>query len=231
MVIRHRSVGCKWRIGETHASAHLSFCQHRCLCYHWGESELMKTIDMSGQAARRYFTIDEYHRMGEAGILNEHDRVELIEGEILRMSPIGSRHAACVNRLIRQRTNLIGDRAIVSPQNPIVLSDLSEPEPDVVILRSQADFYAKALPSATDALLIIEVADSSITYDREVKLPTYASSGIPEFWIVDLAAESIEVYTSPRHGVYQNLQSFQRGASITPLNFSDLAISVTSILG
>lgn len=165
------------------------------------------------------------------GFFSEDDRVELIEGEILKKIPIGSSHAACVNRLIRQFTNLLGDRAIVSPHNPIILSDLSEPEPDVAILRSQPDFYANTLPGAADVLLIVEVADSSIAYDREVKLPTYASSMIAEVWIVDLGAERIDVYTAPRHGVYQNSQACHRGDSINPLSFADLAIHVTSILG
>lgn len=186
---------------------------------------------MSVQVARRFFTVDEYHRMGAAGVFSEDDRVELMEGEILMMSPIGSRHAASVNRVHMEFSSLLRGRAIVSVQNPVVLNDFSEPEPDIAVLRPRTDFYAQALPTAADVLLIIEVADTSFEYDRDIKLPAYARSGVPEVWLADLPAETIRVHTEPVNGVYRNARSYQRGDEITPLHFPDLSIEVTSILG
>ncbi len=186
---------------------------------------------MSIQGARRYFTVDQYQRMGAAGVFSEDDRVELVEGEILMMTPIGSRHAAIVKRLARLFNNLLGERAIVSVQDPIVLSDFSEPQPDIALLKARDDFYAEALPTATDVFLIVEVADRSLEYDHDVKLPAYARSGIPEFWLADLSAETIRVHTEPANGVYRTLRSYQRGDLITPIHFPALSIEVISILG
>lgn len=185
---------------------------------------------MSVQIARRYFTVDEYHRMGEAGIFSEDDRVELIEGEILKMSPIGSRHAASVNRLTRHLNNLLGNRAIVAVQNPILLNDFSEPQPDVSILKPRDDFYAQGLPTPVDVLLVIETADTSLAHDRDIKLPAYARSAIPEVWIVDLPAQAVEVHADPINGVYRDVRSYRRGDAMMPVHFSDLAIVVDDIL-
>jgi Uma2 family endonuclease len=186
---------------------------------------------MSVQVARRFFTVDEYHRMGAAGVFSEDDHVELIEGEILRMSPIGSRHAASVNRLHMELSNLFRGRAIVSVQNPVVLNDFSEPEPDLAILKRRDDFYAEALPSATDVLLVIEIADTSVAYDNDIKLPAYARSGIPEVWIVDLPAKTVAAHSDLVNGVYRAVSSYRRDDSITPRHFPDLSIEVISILG
>ena len=149
---------------------------------------------MSVQIARRIFTVDEYHRMGEAGVFSEDDHVDLIEGEILKKSPIGGRHAASFNRLTKEFNNLLGVRAIVSVQNPIMLNDVSEPEPDLAILRPRDDFYGAAHPTASDVLLVIEGGDTS-AYDLKVKLPAYARSGIPQVWIADLTTETVEVHS------------------------------------
>jgi Uma2 family endonuclease len=186
---------------------------------------------MSVQAARRYFTVDEYHRMGEAGIFSEDDRVELIEGEILKMSPIGSHHAATVNRLNRQLNIVLGNRAVVSVQNPIVLNDLSEPQPDLAVVKPRADFYAQAHPTAGDALLVIEVADTTAAYDRDIKLPAYARSGVPEVWIIDLPADIIESHANPAGGIYQNTRPYRRGETLAPIAFPDCEIEVATILG
>ena len=160
---------------------------------------------MSVQVARRYFTVEEYHRMGAAGIFTEDDRVELIEGEILQMSPIGSRHAASVNRLNAKFNNLLADRAVVSVQDPILLNDFSEPQPDIAVLTRREDFYADALPTAKDVLLVVEVADTTVAYDRDIKLPSYARSGILEAWLVDLPAETVEVHLEPVNGAYRKV--------------------------
>jgi Uma2 family endonuclease len=185
---------------------------------------------MSVQVARRYFTVEEYHRMGAAGIFTEDDRVELIEGEILQKSPIGSRHAACVKRLNAKFNNLLAGRGVVSVQDPVLLNDFSEPQPDIAVLTRREDFYADALPTAKDVLLVVEVADTSIAYDRDSKLPAYARSGILEVWLVDLPAETVEVYSVPANGAYQKSISYRRGDSISPSNFPDIAIEVASIL-
>jgi Uma2 family endonuclease len=141
--------------------------------------------------------------MVEGNMLSAQDRTELIEGEVIYMSPIGSRHAACVNRLTAVLSMLLNNQAIVSIQNPIQLSLFSEPEPDVALLRPRDDFYASHLPTPADVLLVIEVADTSLDYDQHTKLPLYARSGIAEAWIVNLNNNTISVYTQPAVGQYQ----------------------------
>ena len=133
---------------------------------------------MPVQVERRTFNVEEYHRMLDAGIITEDDRVELIEGEILMMSPIGSWHAACVNRLDALLHRLFGESVIISVQNPIRLSDFSEPQPDLAVLRARQDYYAQTHPTSNDILLLIEVADQSLEFDRDVKVPLYAKAAI-----------------------------------------------------
>src|SRR5215212_3778153 len=152
---------------------------------------------MSVQIVRRHFNITEYYRMAAAGVFNEDDRVELIEGEIVEMNPIGSRHAACVGRLTELLGQLAGGEAIAWVQNPVQVNDFSEPLPDVTLLKRRDDFYAQANPQSSDVLLIIEVADSSVEYDRDIKIPLYAQASIPEVWLVNLPKETIEIYTQP----------------------------------
>ena len=185
---------------------------------------------MSLQIARRWFNVDEYYRMAETGILSEADRVELIEGEVIQMSPIGSRHAACVGRL----TDLLAtvrDRAIVWVQNPIRIDRYSEPVPDVALLRKRADFYSSNLPSAGDVLLVIEVADTSVDYDRDTKIPLYARSGIAEALLVNLPRDVIEYYCDPVGGKYQSVRIINRGESFTSQAVTGLTLSVEEILG
>jgi Uma2 family endonuclease len=178
---------------------------------------------------RYRFTVDEYHRLGETGILGEDDRVELIEGEIVMMTPIGLRHAACVNRLNQLLVRLAGDAAIVQVQNPIVLDGHSEPQPDLTLLRPRADFYAAARPAPGDVLLAIEVADPSIAYDRGVKLPLYGRCGIPELWIVDLGREQVDVYRQPVPGGYAERRTRSRGEQL-PVPGLDAEVQVAEIL-
>jgi Uma2 family endonuclease len=145
---------------------------------------------MSVQVARRYFNVNEFYRMAAAGVLSEDDRVELIEGEILEMSSIGSRHAACVGRLTELFGQQVGGKAIIRAQSPIRLDDYSEPLPDITLLKRRADFYAENHPTQADVLLIVEVADTSVDYDRNIKLPIYAQANIPEVWLVNLPKTS-----------------------------------------
>jgi Uma2 family endonuclease len=186
---------------------------------------------MSVQIARHCFTVAEYERMGAAGIFSADERVELIEGEIVEMSPIGKRHAACVARL----TQLLGPpsqgRAILWVQNPVRLNDYSEPQPDVALLRPRADFYEQSLPGPSDVLLVVEVADTTLEYDRQIKLPLYARAGIPEAWLVNLPEERIEVYSDPAGGEYQTVRSYARGKRLQSHTLAALRVSVSKALG
>lgn len=166
---------------------------------------------MTIQGTRRRFTTQEYHLMGHAGILREDDRVELIEGEIVQIAPIGSRHQGCVNRLNALFFRLGGSWALVHVQGPINLPGDSEPQPDVALLRRRADYYASAHPGPQDVLLLVEVADNSAEYDREVKAPLYARHGITEYWLVDLENGVVEVYRRPQAGAYQQVVQAGRG--------------------
>ena len=180
---------------------------------------------------RRRFTTAEYHRMAKAGILHEDDRVELIEGEILEMSPIGRRHKACVDRFNRIFSRTLGDTVIVRVQSSIVLGERSEPEPDVVLLRPRVDFYADADETPEDVLLVVEVADSSEVYDRQIKAPLYARYGIPELWIANLNSDQIVIYGDPTPAGYGTTRVARRGETISPSAFPELTFPVDEILG
>ena len=182
-------------------------------------------------ARRRPFTVGEYYRMAEADILTEEDRVELVAGQIVAMSPIGSRHAACVDRLNGLLHRQPEQAFIVRVQSPIALDAYSEPEPDLVLLRPRADFYAEAHPSAADVLLAVEVADTSVDYDREVKLPLYAQAGLPEVWLIDLQRDHIEVYARPQGGAYQQRVEVTADATLTSPTIPQLALAAADLLG
>jgi Uma2 family endonuclease len=169
--------------------------------------------------------------MAQAGILSEDDRVELLEGEIVEMTPIGSRHAACVNRLNRLFSDRAGGQAIVSVQNPIRLSQRSEPQPDLALLKPAPDFYASTYPRPEDVLLVIEVAETSPDYDRELKIPLYARAGIPEAWLVDLEAEAIEVYRRPSAQGYGEVRRAGRNQRIALESLPELELAVADLLG
>jgi Uma2 family endonuclease len=186
---------------------------------------------MSVQIAKRCFTVAQYNRMGEAGILTEDDRVELIEGEIIEMSSIGRRHAACVGRLTNLLSKLLAESAIVWVQNPIVLDDYSEPQPDVALLRRRDDFYEHSLPAPADVLLVIEVADTTLDYDRQIKVPLHARAGIAEVWIVNLMDEQVEVYAEPVNGAYQSQRQAGRGETINSPGAFNLTLGIDDILG
>ncbi len=179
---------------------------------------------------RRKFTVEEYHQLTRAGILREDDRVELIDGEIVEMSPIGPRHAACVARLTRHLGRL-GERTVVWVQNPIRLGAFGEPQPDVALLRPQPDFYAAGHPGPEDVLLVVEVAETSVDYDRQVKVPLYARWGIREVWLVDLEQDRIEVYRSPSPEGYGEMRVVGRGDRVTPVAFPELELRAEDVLG
>jgi len=168
--------------------------------------------------------------MAQIGILGESDRVELLAGELVEMSPIGSRHAACVKRLNRLFSQRLSQRALVSVQDPIHLSERSEPQPNLVLLKPRADFYAQAHPQPRDVLLIVEVADTSGDYDRQVKIPLYAEAGIIEIWLLDLIKEFVEVYRQPVAREYREIQQLQQQQFLSPLVFSDIRMTVSELL-
>jgi Uma2 family endonuclease len=169
--------------------------------------------------------------MAESGILSPDERVELIEGEIYRMAPIGNRHAGCVNRLTRMLVLSLIERATITIQNPVRLSDLSEPEPDVSVLRYRADGYGGGHPGPTDVFFLVEAADTSLDFDQRVKLPLYARSGIPEVWIVDLQQGLIEAHRSPQAGRFREVRQAHRGERLSPAAFPDLDLDAAQILG
>jgi Uma2 family endonuclease len=186
---------------------------------------------MSSQLAKYWITADEFEQMGRAGIFHPDARLELLEGEIYQMSPIGVPHAACVDFLSRFFNRHFGDRMIVRGQNPIRLSDLSEPQPDIALLRWRDDFYRHAHPTPADVLLVIEVADTSVESDRSYKVPLYARAGISEAWLVNLPEESIELFAEPADGAYQISKVFSRGEEVQSHGVADLRVPVADVLG
>ncbi len=176
------------------------------------------------------FTVDEYEQMIDFGILNENDRVELIRGEILDKMPIGDRHCACVKRLNLRLTVGVGGRALIGIQDPVRFDD-SEPEPDVSVLRPQLDFYAAGKPRPADVLLLIGVADATLDHDREVKRALYAMAGIPEYWIVNLIDDNVEVYRRPQpDGTYADVQVLRAGQQVEIAALPGLILAVDEIL-
>jgi Uma2 family endonuclease len=180
-------------------------------------------------AARRRFTRHEYHRMAEVGILKPTDRVELIKGEIVEMSPPGRRHIAFVDNLTQLLVLRLAGRAIVSVQNPVVLSEDTEPQPDLAIRRLRAVPYKEREAFAEDVLLLIEVADTSLRYDRSTKLRLYAEAGVLEYWLVDCHAESIEVFRTPGPDGYREVSQIRGDAAVTVQAFPDVVLRTVEI--
>ena len=188
-------------------------------------------IEVEVEVKRRRFTVDEYHRMLEAGILREGERIELIRGELIQKMGIGPSHVGCVSFLIERLVLRLVGRALLSPGGPIVVLPDSEPEPDITLLKPRADFYRRAHPRPEDVLLVIEVADSSRRFDRNVKRPPYAEAAIAEYWIVDLVDDLIEVHRRPEGGAYRHVERVGRGGSVSPQAFPDVVLAVDEILG
>jgi len=179
---------------------------------------------------RGHFTVADYHRLAEVGMLGPDARVELLDGQVVDMSPIGSRHAGTVNWLAARLRQLVGARAILSVQNPVVLDEYSEPEPDLALLAPRPDYYRGAHPRPRDVLLVVEVADTTLEKDRDVKLPLYARAGIQEVWIVDLNGERVEVYREPRASAFESI-AIRRGAdALTVFAIPDVELRAGEIL-
>jgi Uma2 family endonuclease len=175
---------------------------------------------------RHLWTVEEYHRMGELGLLDADARVELIEGEIVEMAPIGDAHAATSNRLNRLLVLAAGERGIVAVGNPVRLSLRSEPQPDFSILRPRADYQTRG-PRPEDVMLAVEVSDTTLRPDRRMKLALYATAGIPEFWIVNLEGREVEIHRSPIGDAYASIERKRPGdvAAIEMLPGVTIAIS------
>ncbi|GFZ99878.1 Uma2 family endonuclease [Okeania sp. KiyG1] len=186
---------------------------------------------MSVQLLRRLFTVDEYYKLLEAGILTEDERVELIRGEILKMSPISPSHAGCVKRLAELFILGLAKTVTVGIQDPVRLNDNSEPEPDIALLQRRPDFYRTQHPQPEDVFLLIEVADTTVKYDREVKIPLYAENNIVEVWLVNLPQKCLEVYRQPTGNGYENVQTFQSGDTVTIQALPNVTFTVDEILG
>ena len=176
------------------------------------------------------FTVDQYYAMAKAGILKKEDRVELIDGVIVAMAPIGNRHLATVDRYNKIFIEAVDGRAIVRVQGSVTFDNRTMPEPDLALLKWRDDFYESRSAGPEDILLIIEVSDSSLEYDRNEKLALYARFGIPEVWIGALPEHVVETHTEPANGRYTQMRSFRPGDTITPNCFRDISIPVDQIL-
>ena len=180
--------------------------------------------------ARRPLTVTDYHRMGDAGILGAGDRVELIEGELVQMTPIGTDHFGAVNKLLYILGRAVGDQALVTVQNPVRLNHLSEPQPDCMLLRPRPDFYRRKFPEPADVLLLVEVAHSSVAYDRSVKLPLYGRDGIAEYWLVRLDTGVVEVYREPNAEGFGSMRSVRIGAALDIAALPGITVAASDVL-
>ena len=176
--------------------------------------------------ARRRFTVAEYYAMADAGILTRDDRVELLDGDIILMPPIGNWHQSEIDQLTHYLQRQLDARAIVRVQGPTRLSDVSEPQPDIMLLKWRDDFYRDGHPDSSDVLLLIEVSDTTIDYDRGRKLSAYARAGVQEVWIVSREDRRIEAYTEPSEGAYDNVRHAGPTDAIAPQAFPDVTLEV-----
>ena len=184
---------------------------------------------MIARTAHR-FTVDEYYRMAETGVIKPDARVELLDGQIIDMMPIGPFHGGTVNSLIELFSEVAKRRYLVSAQNPVRLNEQSEPEPDLMLLKRKADKYKSGHPRPEDVYLVIEVADSTLEFDREQKIPAYGTAGIAEAWLVNLPEQKIEVYREPHYTGYGSKTILRSGKTASPSAFPDVIIDVAELL-
>ncbi len=190
-----------------------------------------KFVPLPPSLERRRITVREYQQMIAVGVFHEDDRLELIEGELLSMSPINPRHSGKLNRFSRLLSQRVGERAVVAIQNPISLGEFSEPQPDLVLLTPRADFYERSHPKALEVLLVVEIADSSLEFDRQTKSALYARAGIREYWLVNLVDDLLEVFQEPSPGGYKLMRKVFPGESVAPLAFADAVLDTGDIFG
>jgi Uma2 family endonuclease len=186
---------------------------------------------MSAEVQTYRFSVEEFNKLGEAGIFDEDDRVELLDGEIILMSPIGTQHAGVVMRLNSVLPSKLGTRALIDPQNPTVVDEFSEPQPDLMLLVPREDFYTAKHPTPHDILLLIEVSDTTLSYDRGRKLRKYAERDVSEVWIVNLKNMTIEQYREPSGTEYLHSRSHHRSEEIAILAFPDVPFRVEELIG
>lgn len=188
------------------------------------------TVQFQPQPMRLRFSVDEYYKLIELGLLKDYEKAEIIEGELIRKMTVGDRHAAIVDTLAKLFIKNVSDNVLVRIQNPIRLSDFNEPEPDIA-LADLTKFDGRRHPRPEEILLLIEVSDSTVKYDRDVKLPLYAEAEIPEIWIVNLPSEIIEVHTKPKSGLYQLTEIYKSGDLVKSEAVANLQIEAKKILG
>ena len=186
---------------------------------------------MPVQSRENCFSVEQYHQLVERGLLTEDSPVELIEGEVVPMSPIGSRHAGIVNRSSTYLNRMLSDIVLVSVQNPIRLSHVSEPQPDIALLRPRKDFYSHSHPGPEDVLVVIEVADESLRFDRTVKLPLYARARVQQVWLIDLQNNLVEIHSKPRGSRYQKIVSLNMGERLMIPELAGFSFRVEDFLG
>jgi len=186
---------------------------------------------MQTEATKKLFTVDEYYRMAEIGVIREDTRTELINGEIIEMSPMGPRHASSVSRITEFMVPLLKAKAQLRPQLPLRLNDYNEPQPDLCFVKRRLDYYGAKHPGSGDTLLAIEVSDTSLAYDRDVKSGVYAAARVSEFWVVDLPGGVLLIFRDPSKGAYKTSLTLHRGESATALAFPEIEIPVADLLG
>lgn len=186
---------------------------------------------MSVQTVRLRFSVDDYYRLIELGMLRDVERAEIIEGELIKRMPTGKRHASCVKRLDEVLRDILGKSVTFSVQDPIRLDEFNEPMPDLALLKRRDDFYLERQPMAEDVLLAVEVSDTTLEYDRNRKIPLYAKAGIPEIWIINLKTGTIETHTEPREYSYNLVKVSRRGETINSNVIPEISLSVDEILG
>ena len=184
---------------------------------------------MESWLRRHRITVDDYHRMAEVGLLAPDARVELVDGEIIDMAPIGRSHLSVVDQLNRLFVLAVDDEAIVRVQGSIRLGQMSEPQPDLIILRPRADFYRSEFAIGEDTLLVIEVSDTSLRYDREIKMPLYARHGVPEAWIVDVNNDQLLVFSRPEEGAYREQQAITRPGRMNLVALPGLSVDLSAL--
>jgi Uma2 family endonuclease len=186
---------------------------------------------MAAEVTKKLFTVDEYYSMAEAGILGPDERVELVEGEIIQMSPIGHRHGVRVVRASTLFFRALDTKAVISTQGTLLLNKRTEFEPDLVVFKPRADFYASGRAKPADVLLVVEMADSSLSYDRKIKIPLYAAAGIPEVWLQAIENDLLLVYRDPRGKNYASSLELQRNESVSPIAFPEIRFSIDNLFG
>jgi Uma2 family endonuclease len=194
--------------------------------YNWDKIIAYLEIDRMISTQIRLLTSAEYYQMMETGIIQEGERVELISGQIFTMAAKGTRHTVSTTSLLEELLIATQRRAIIRCQDPITLPNNSEPEPDIVVARLRQDKYIESHPTAVDIILIIEVADSTLKFDQEVKAPLYATAGIQEYWIVNLVADRLEIHSQPEGGIYTNVQILMPPRSINLPHFPEISLNI-----